>query len=248
MKKINQLYTAVLITTLFGVLTGCKKFDDIGQPYPEDQLRSCGIEEFIFEAPHRPTDTLSISYNSNGDPVKITRTTPTTGFPDYIFKYKNNRLSEFIGVYKNGTSTEVWHKYIYGAGGLVAIDSVYTFAQIVNGKPHEPIDRYAITFNYDSRGRIIYEKWTYEDGYIYEQHYEYTADGNLTGASYGNKVSFRRSNKIWMFLDRNYSVNDHLNSSDFNSLFMPKNIELGLSQDAFLGNYYSKAKLEYRCP
>lgn len=248
MKKISQLCTAVYFIAFFSFLTGCKKFDDIGQPYPEEQLKSCGIEEFVFTGTHRDADTLRVSYNSAGDPTKITRTSPSTGYPNYIFKYKNNRLSEFIGVYKNGVSTEVWHKYIYGAGGLVSVDSVYTFAQIVNGKPHEAIDRYAITFNYDSRGRVIYEKWTYEDGFTYEMTYEYGADGNRVGASYGNKVSFRRSNKIWMFIDRDYSVNDHLNSSDFNSMMMPQSINLGLSQDAFLGNYYSVAKLKYRCP
>lgn len=248
MKRVNHYQIAIFLCMIIISAASCKKFDDLGIPYPESQLNACGIEKIIFHRPHwTGADTLTIEYNYKGDPVKITRPDPGTAAPNYIFKYKNGRLSDFMGVYKNGTTSEVWHRYIYDATGRVAIDSGYSFSQIVNGEPTDPVIRFASTFIYDSQNRIIKETLTWEDGSVAETNYQYDSNGNLIGPTYGDKLSFRRTNKIWMFIDRNYSVNNQTGYSNFNSGQLPKEMNFASGEDSFLDNYYYKASIQYKC-
>lgn len=234
---------------LFFLISGCRKVYDYVETHPGTEIKPCGISQFIYSSIYSDyPDTLTFTYNLLGDPVKAVRPEPRTGAPNFLFRYKNGRLSEFIGVYGNGTTTENWHRYFYNAAGRVTVDSVYIFADIVNGSPSNPFDRYAVTFIYDSKNRIIQEENTYSDGSTYTQTYQYNADGNRVGPTYGQGVSFRRSNKIWMFLDRDYSINDRTGSESYNSFQMPTSINLGAqSTDDFLGNYYNTARIRYLC-
>lgn len=248
MKRVNHYQTAIFLSMMIVAATSCKKFDDMGIPYPEAQLKTCGIERFIFFQPHGAVgDSLTIEYNQKGDPVKITRPEPRTGAPNYFFKYKNGRLTDFVGVYQSGTAAEVWHRYIYDATGRIAIDSGYSFSQIENGQPTDPVIRFASTFIYDSQNRIIKETLTWDDSSVYEINYQYDSNGNLVGPTHGDKLSFRRANKIWMFIDRNYSVNNQTGYSNFNSRQMPKDVNFAEGEDSFLDNYYHKASIVYKC-
>lgn len=238
--------TTCLLSTVM-LFTGCQKVYDYVSSHPDAEIRSCSIRQFIYSDRYSDyEDTITITYNTAGNPVKGTRPDPRTGAPNLLFKYKNGRLSDFIGVYSNGTSTEQWHRYIYGAGDRVLIDSVYVFAEMVHGMPSDPFYRYAITFIYDNKGRILQEKYVYPEGVGYEGNYQYNSEGNRVGAAYGQKVSFRRSNKIWMFLDRDYSVNDRIGSSGHNACYMPTIIDLGETDDHFF-NYFNKARISYTC-
>lgn len=215
------------------------------------KIKACGIRQFILsKIPYASfQDTLTITYNSSGNPLKAIRSEPRTGAPNFLFKYNNGRLSDFIGVYSNGITTEFWHRYQYDTNGRVVVDSVYIFATIINGNPGYPNVRYAMTFVYDNQDRIILEKRTYENGYNYERYFQYNTDGNRIGVQYGKNVSFRRTNKIWMLLDRDYSINDRLGSGGFNAFSLPTTINLGdgSTYDVFLGSSYYEGKIEYLC-
>ena len=242
-KRLGQLALMAFLST------GCQKIHDYVGEHPGAEIRTCTIRQFIYHPLHSgDPDTLTFTYNATGDPVKVTRREPRTGAPNFQFKYKNGKLAEFIGVYKDGQSTESWHRYSYSPNGLVSVDSVYNFAKIVGGLPEDPIDSYAITFQYDNKGRIIHEKRTYPDGSFFGESFQYNSDGNRVGAQYGQNVSIRRTNKIWMFLDRNYSINDRLGSSNHNASYMPTSITLGSEDfDIFLQCYFGKATIDYLC-
>lgn len=249
MKRVSCVNSFILAAVSSLFISGCKKVYDYIETHPGAEIRPCGIHQFIYQPLYSETmDTLTFTYNVLGDPVKAIRPEPRTGAPNYLFRYKNGRLSEFIGVYSNGVSTERWHRYFYDAAGRVMIDSVYIFADIVNGHPSNAYDSSVITFIYDSKNRITQEKNTFSGGYTYIQDYQYNADGNKVGYTYNQGVSFRRSNKIWMFLDRDYSVNDRTGSGNYNSFHMPTTIELGSgSIDIFLDNYFNSAQIRYLC-
>ncbi len=239
----------IIVAVLTFFISGCQKIRDYVENHPDAEVKPCAITKFIHRQLYSEyIDTLTIFYNILGDPIKAIRPEPRTGAPNFLFRYKNGRLSEFIGVYSNGIATENWHRYSYDADGRVTVDSVYIFADMVNEYPSNPLDSYVVTFIYDNKKRIIQVKNTYSDGSTYIQDYQYNVDGNRVGVTYGQGVSFRRSNKIWMFLDRDYSVNDRAGSGNYNAFHMPESIELGSeSTDIFLGNYFNSARINYLC-
>jgi hypothetical protein len=249
MKKNHFISIIMVLTVLPGLLVSCQKIHDHVETHPGAEIKPCGISRFICNELYGTyIDTLSVSYNAAGDPIRITRPDPRTGAPNFLFKYKNGRLSEFIGVYHNGTTTENWHRYFYDGAGRVMLDSVYIFAEISNDKPTDPFLTYSTTYLYDSRDRIIRLTNNYPEGSTYVEEYQYDANGNRVGGTYGHEVSFRRSNRIWMFLDRDYSVNDRAVSTDFNAFHLPRKIDLGsASSDVFLGSYFNQATISYLC-
>lgn len=249
MKRNHFMRIIMMSTVLAGLLISCQKIHDYVETHPGAGIKACGISRFICNELYGTyVDTLVFSYNAACDPVRITRPDPRTGAPNFLFNYKDGRLWEFIGVYRNGTTTENWHRYFYDAAGRVNVDSVYIFAEMINGKLCNPFMSYAITFVYDSRNRIIKQTNNYADGSTYAEEYQYDENGNKAGGTYGHEVSFRRSNRIWMFLDRDYSVNDRTVSSDFNAFHLPGKVDLGsTSADVFLGNYFNQATINYLC-
>jgi hypothetical protein len=56
--------------------------------------------------------------------------------------------------------------------------------------------------------------------------YTYDAEGNLEvpGATYDNKMNINRTNDIWQFLARDYSVNNRLMATAYNSTGFPTHI------------------------
>lgn len=247
--KVHSFSSFIIVAVSVFLISGCQKIRDYVEAHPDAEVKSCAITKFIHRPPYSDyIDTLTIFYNILGDPIKAIRPEPVTGAPNFLFRYKNGRLSEFIGVYSNGITTESWHRYFYDADGRVAVDSVYIFADMVNEDISNPFDSYVITFIYDNKNRIIQEKKTFSDGSIVTQDFQYNADGNLVGFAYGQGISIRRSNKVWMFLDRNYSVNDRAGSGDYNAFHMPGLIELeDESFDYFFGNPFARARIHYLC-
>jgi hypothetical protein len=201
--------------------------------------------------------TIVFTYNSCGDPLIGARPSPGTGAPNYIFKYdKKGRLTDFIGMYAGGTTSEFWQKFFYDGLGNIVFDSTYLFCKVQNGQPVDPRltpepDGLSFTFyTYDVKGRVIKDSIiSISYGWNFARTYSYNTDGNRTGREYDQKINFRRTNKIWMFIDRDYSINNPFTADSYNSKELPTKINLTSkgTYQIFLGNYFLEADITYSC-
>lgn len=249
MKKYMMVY-AIAALCIVLLVTSCKKVYDYIDTHPNADINICPIKEFAFSAPYNNfIDTLTFKYNIWGNPVSITRPDPRTGAPDYEFRYdKNGRLTDFIGLYSNGIWTELWHRYFYDGMGRINKDSVYVWANIINGQMSNPYDSYESLINYDSKNRVSQETRIW-DGHTDVFTYTYDAQGNKTGSIYDQKINFHRTNKIWMFIDRDYSMNNPFNAISYNSFGLPTKIGQSstFSNGSFLTNYFTGVTIKYMC-
>ncbi|HTI93303.1 MAG TPA: hypothetical protein VL727_22040 [Puia sp.] len=259
---ITGCWAILALSIVLQGLSGCKKvLDYIGQ-HPGGAADAWEIKTLGYQGFYGDSETLTFSYNAWKNPVSVTRPDPRTGAPNYFFTYdKWNRLSNLICAYAGGVAPnriETWNKYFYDGKGRIVVDSLYSFPDLVNGNPvpgeHSSLSAYY--FEYDSYGRIIKETWQPEGGYPpLVSTYAYNADGNLAGPAYDNKINFRQTNKIWMFLDRNYSVNNALPATyTYNKAKLPLTIDCpeGQAMEFHVSTnnsiLFSSAKIEYFMP
>ena len=80
-------------------------------------------------------------------------------------------------------------------------------------------------------------------------YYQYDERGNLINpfpsgdpVTYDDKISFRRTNKIWMLIERNYSLNNVTGVSNYNEHSLPLSFD---KYPWFLG--VSIIGIEYEC-
>lgn len=251
----NFLIASTLLVS-FIFLVGCKKAYDYIEKDPNAEIKKCLLEKIAYSDPWGTEDTVVFSYNKAGDPLTGIRTSPGTGAPNYVFKYdKKGNLTEFIGMYRNGVGSEFWHKYFYDGTGKIVLDSNYIFCRVQNGQPVDPAltpepDGSSLTFyTYDARCRIIKDSTIYSMGWTNVVTYSYDVYGNRTGFEYDQNANFHRTNKIWMFLDRDYSISNPFIAESYNSMSLPTKIDLsskGVLQQ-FLVNHFSKATITYSC-
>ena len=259
MKKLHVFfcYTVLVVTVLH--LAGCQKLLDYIEHHPEGAGGHCAIKTFMFQGPSTPPqDTVTFSYNKMGNPVSAIRKHVATGSPNVLFRYDNlNRLNDLICHYGSGISggVEGWIKYFYGAGGRIVRDSVYAFPDIVNGRPTlgEYSGAWADTYEYDLKGRIIKTTKILSELVNYVSTYSYDTNGNLVGYSYDDKVNLHQTNKIWQFLDRDYSINNPTTAFyNYNSFGLPVAMDVRVPsmqfmQVALTAYIYSGNNIEYDC-
>jgi hypothetical protein len=193
-----------------------------------------------------------ILYDEYENPTAITVPRPTTGSPYLIFKYDQwHRLREFIGDYGNG-GFEFWHFYGFDLNGRIGTDTTYIFGALLD-KPVNYVDRRIAQIRYDNQGRIIQISTVSDHGYSFAETFEYGADGNLiypsdAGVAYDNHVNLNRTNDIWMFLARDYSINNPFNADAYNSAGFPTiiNSQRGFQ---FLNTTYllNHSQISYEC-
>lgn len=257
----KKIFTLPAIAIFF--LTSCQKTDEYlktewikgkhsdGNTKPTAEIKQCSILQIVYTPTAGANDVLQFTYNSLGDPVSITRSSGAhTGYPNYSFKYDyKKRLTDFIGPYNNNTTAEFWHKYFYDAGGNIVLDSVYIFPGIANGFPENAYSRRLTFYTYDDYNRIIKDSTVFSEPYPAVVHtYVYDARGNKVGSTYDNRVNINRTNKIWMFLNKDYSVNNPFTADAYNASGLPSSFSLTQENAfGFLGNAYSKAQLAYSC-
>ena len=258
-------FTIALIIVATALLSRCKKVWDYIEQNPNADIKECPILKMVYSPSCKVTpDTLIFTYNSWGDPATAKRSCTSTGLPDYIFKYDSKRrLTEYLGVYRNyyndGVSMESWHKYFYDGTGRVVLDSNYVWPAFKNGVI---IDFYwaGLTYyTYDSKGRIIKDSMVatngyvagppYQPGFTVVNNYAYDASGNRTGRTYDQKTSFLRTNKIWMFLNRDYSLNNPFPAQTYNSTGLPGKYNLSKTTFyvKFLVNDFYDGEIVYGC-
>lgn len=249
---IALIVIAILLVSI--LVPGCEKGTEYNINRGAAELKDCPITQIIRNN-YGIVDTLVFVYNSFGDPVSATRLpSPGTGAPTYVFKYdKKRRLTDVIGLYHSGTSAEVWHRYFYDNPGNSKIvkDSTYYFVLIQNGQPFNYLQSSLSFLTYDKYDRIIKDSilysWTSES-FITE--YSYDENGNRTGRTYDNKINIHRTNKIWMFYDRDYSVNNPFVADSYNSKALPTKLNLTPLKATylrFLGEDFFIAQIKYGC-
>jgi hypothetical protein len=193
-------------------------------------------------------DTLTFTYDHFGNPVTVTRSVPYTGAPNYAFGYdKNHRLTAFYGTYTSGHTAEIFHKYFYDAQGHITLDSVYSFADHSGDTIIDWIDRYAFGLQYDEYGRVS-AQFNPSDT-LTRTSYLYDGRGNLeTGATYDDKVNFHRTNWVWMFIDRDFSLNNPFKATSYTIAGLPTHFIPSVTESfkGFLGNnIYWEAWITY---
>ncbi|HVS96836.1 MAG TPA: hypothetical protein VHE54_10130 [Puia sp.] len=233
----KQLYPFALVAATL-LLSSCKKeIDYIGHHYNE--ASPYNIAKITWTQPWGYPDTLTFSYDKWGNPISATRPRPSTGAPTFEFRYDgHHRLTDYIGMYAPpAQAAEFWHRYIYNAHGLIGTDSVYIFPSVINGQmvPTEHTMSRATQLTYDRYDRVI--KQSAVPGQYDSVVYTYDAAGNLSGRGpYDDKVNFRRTSKVWMFIDRDYSINNPFIASSYNNAWLPLHFSL-TNGETYLGSF-----------
>jgi hypothetical protein len=92
---------------------------------------------------------------------------------------------------------------------VASIDSVWYFGSFTN--------TYYYAYKYDERGNLVYQARQLRIAANPMQ----TANDTFRLAPYDDKISIRQTNKMWMFIDRNYSVNNSFSGATYNSFGLP---------------------------
>jgi hypothetical protein len=227
------------ITAMFVLYSSCRKFDF----HRRDPVQHCRITH-ITERVDNDHYHKTISYNDHGDPISVTypENEQGTGNAEYIFEYDDQRRL----IHYTGFSD---HRLFYNSHGQVATDSV--FANYAGQQAY-----FEDKFHYDIYGRISKIVSTYyfsatDDplvGAVETTEYNYDSHGNLIkelGGTYTTKPSIYRTHPVWMFVNRNYSINNESGPVTYNQAGLP--LEYGPSFQIFLDKGLGGATIEYDC-
>jgi hypothetical protein len=189
-----------------------------------------------------------IAYNSYSDPVSITPGWIGTGNTRRLFRYDSkHRLTDYIGAYELG-GYEQWRWYVYDNNNRVIRDTSYSFGSLSDKKSGQ-YGPFVTTYDYDSKGRITHTSTlaTWLPYPPQEFFYTYDSHGNLEspGVTYDDKINFRRTNRVWMFIDRNYSVNNSKPVIGYNDHGLPLKVGAGIT--GFVGFNGPWMELTYQC-
>jgi hypothetical protein len=242
MKSIKTVLVALFFASLLFILAGCKKSPDYIFHGQYGAAAKYEIKMVTVKPPFADfTDTICFTYNEYGNPIEGIRSETRTAAPNYFFKYDRfQRMIALVAAYgltETSIGVETWTKYIYDAKGRIVKDSVWIFPDIVNGQPFKGI-HCTITvslYEYDTNDRISKVTWFREGIEPYVVAYSYDNSGNREGVSYDDKINYHLTNKIWMFLARDYSINNPLVGSYlYNKVGLPVAIDCGKGYADFL--------------
>jgi len=224
-------------------IAGCRK-----APYPfPGGYTHARIEKIQVDSGYFSENTGVFAYNTDGNPVTITRSVAGTGMPNYIFRYDaRQRLTDYAGVYTGSRNTfESWHHYTYNSRDLIITDTMYIFGLVTdNGPvvdPESPYEQLYIaqvsSYEYDAQHRIIKAYDSFGQPPARLTRYIYGADGNLAVvrsydpftqdstdthySGYDHKVNLHRTHPIWQFLDRDFSLNNRTPVLAYNAQGLP---------------------------
>jgi hypothetical protein len=228
MKRI-QLYSRLLLFAmiLFQAIS-CKKIAEEILKDPCADIKFCNVKSYTFSGigVSYPANTATFIYDALGNPLTVTNTVVSTGYPNQVFKYDaSHRLTEFYRPYDNG-HFETWYKYIYDGSGRIAFDTTFVFGTVTPTGPTGSWQTRVTTYTYDGTCRVIKTSSVTigdEGGSPLVETYSYDLNGNLIrpGVLYDNKVNIHRTNKIFMFVDRDFSMNNPFTAATYNGYSLP---------------------------
>lgn len=232
-KNTNSLMAGMLLGAATLMSGSCRKAIDYIKDHKngDADCTACNIQQInvlTTDELGQFTVTYTFNYNIAGDPVTVKNTQVGTGNPNAVFKYdKNGRMKELIRPYEN-QNFETWLKYTYNTKGQIIRDTQYNFGTYIDSVPIPfPNITYGVSqFSYDMQDRVIGRVDSFFFGSIRagtSTIFQYNSDGNLIGQGkvYDTKLSFLRTNKIWMFLSNNYSVNNDFQATAYNAHGLP---------------------------
>lgn len=181
-------------------------------------------------------DTAYISYNAAGNPIRIRHAVnsnrtlipePYEQIPEVgsVFRYdKQNRIIAYLEGYYRDTvdkldKTYRWHIYEYtGNNKITKYDYYNGYAAYSAGDDYntiknvpdsynEEFDLFKRHYKLDQWGRII--SVTYNNDNSPAKIFTYDASGNVMGDGfvYSDKIHYYQTNKVWMLLNEEFSVN-----------------------------------------
>ena len=222
MQKQTTLFTACITCISLLQMSSCIKPPNVDPHDASNTYNGCRIKQTVNQPTVESTPvTRQFFYNSSNDPVSVTSDGVGTGNPNLVFKYDDQcRLVEYSGIYTNGLY-EFVHKYGYSHNRIVT-DTQYVFGTYGNltdyfGKRYKYL-------KYDYLNRIVQDSEVFvAPGPLTNViNYSYDMNGNLiNGKTYDNKLNPHRTNKIWMFVDRDYSVNNSVTAATYNGVGLP---------------------------
>jgi hypothetical protein len=247
MKK-NTLLKLLVLPMFALLLNSCKKFVDEFLNQPDLDMRFCNIDKIQITGDY--PDEWNFTYNMLGNPVSIVKDEVGTGNPNWYFTYDTeSRLSQAVGMYTNG-NYEMWKRFKYNNKDQIIKDTTWIFGAVMGDQPDPNSWRIAeSTYSYDAMGRItkIVEKHLNGSDPDIVSNYTYNAQGNLTGYTYDGKTNISRTNRVWMFLNRDYSKNNRVAAVNYNTAKLPLTYNTATPYN-FLGSAINYSKITYICP
>ncbi|MDF2191979.1 hypothetical protein [Paraflavitalea sp. CAU 1676] len=249
MRKIYPIYLLCSLLAIALCFVACHKQEPALRKGPKKNDQ-CRVSSMRYSFPFDSV-LVSFSYNKSGDPLRITQTNTGTGRPDGFFLYNNKKqLTDYIGLYNDNTF-EFWHRYVYDKNGRIVRDTVFYFGFIDNGEPDLYYDVAVVAFEYDQQERISHtsQAWYNAPGFPLRTDYSYDARGNLVipGVVYDDQPAIHRTSPVWMFIDRNYSVNNGY-ATGWNGNGLPTHMGLSSQGGQFAGFYNGNlSNIEYLC-
>ncbi len=197
------------------------------------EVKTCEISKMTFSN-SEDQFVYTFTYNKQGQPLSvISNKRGTYGALHYYFRYdKKHQLTDVIEAFRIEEGQylyNTWQRFQYNTKGLIVSDSTFYFG-LGGAFPEETFTNgfWTTQYTYDKQTRLI--KVTRTDfgapGETFEtiDTYAYNNNGNLDGYTFDNKVNINRTNAIWMFLNRDYSLNNKIKAQTYNEAGLPLTI------------------------
>ena len=250
MKKIQLLTVRMMLLFILMQLSACQKLiDRIFPGHAGNNYTDCRIKHITSQLSDDEEVIATVEYNEAENPISLTYNKERAYllFSHYMTYDNLNRLQGYRVYFNVGDEVPVYeHRYGYSGDRIVTDTSTGGLTGYI---------KILSTFEYDSKGRIVVENrkiidfegspdtWEKLDPIISQ--YD-SNDNKVLGDeyTYDNKVNFRRTNKVWMFILRNYSKNNLGGASDYNEHGLP--VRFDNSRD-YLFDTGPLISIEYDC-
>jgi hypothetical protein len=254
MKKFALPAVRLMIPAFFLFIFGCNKLGSL----PSQTLVAdlCAIKSLSF-VNGGGIDTITFLYDALGRPVNSIRAFVGTGSPRYVFRYDSEgRLQDFIGAYGDtgDYGGEFWTRYAYSGDNRTVWDTTYIFPEGSIWPPANYLDFRSTMAKYDDEGRVI-QTTTYippvnffDTTAVYGESFVYDAKGDVEGFTYDDKINLHRTNKVWQFIDFQYSAHNPTKIDAYNAMGLPVKINFTPGGGTvMLGLAFANTVISYDC-